>query len=180
MKEHFLTGDRVRLTRFQEGDVDQHLEWYDDSEFARMMSAMPMRPASREKTKKWFEEESPNSFVFAVRSLEDDMLLGIVSLEDILWPHGTSWLAIGMDPMRAGQGYGKEALKLLIRYGFHELNLSRIQLTVFGYNVRGRRLYESLGFVHEGTYRKFLKREGERHDMLLYGLLLEEWEAQHG
>ena len=70
------------------------------------------------------------------------------------------------------------ALRLLLRFAFDELNLYRVQLTVFSYNPRAIRLYEKLGFRHEGTFREFVQRDGARHDMLLYGLLRQEWEAQ--
>ena len=45
-------------------------------------------------------------------------------------------------------------------------------------NHKAIALYERLGFVHEGTHREFLERDGQRHDMLLYGMLRPEWEAR--
>lgn len=56
-----------------------------------------------------------------------------------------------------------------------ELNLYRLQRTVFSYNERAIRLYERCGFQREGAYRELLQRDGERYDMLLYGLLAHEW-----
>ncbi|HSO58507.1 MAG TPA: GNAT family protein, partial [Paenisporosarcina sp.] len=70
-----------------------------------------------------------------------------------------------------GKGFGKDAMQLVMNYAFNELNLHRLSLTVFGYNQGAIKLYESLGFRHEGTYREFLQRDGKRHDMHLYGLL---------
>ena len=60
---------------------------------------------------------------------------------------------------------------------FDELNLHRVQLTVFDYNKRAIALYEKLGFQHEGTFREFLHRDGRRYDMHLYGLLRREWQT---
>jgi RimJ/RimL family protein N-acetyltransferase len=57
------------------------------------------------------------------------------------------------------------------------MNLHRVGLTVFAYNERARALYEKMGFVHEGTQRERLHRDGERYDMLDYGILRREWEA---
>jgi RimJ/RimL family protein N-acetyltransferase len=67
-------------------------------------------------------------------------------------------------------------MRLTTAYAFRELNLYRISLTVFSYNTRAIRLYEKLGFVHEGVSRSALYRDGQRHDMLLMGLLRPEWE----
>jgi len=67
-------------------------------------------------------------------------------------------------------------MQLALQFAFNELNLHRLQLTVFSYNDRAIALYEKLGFQREGVYREFLQRDGERHDMYLYGLLLREWQ----
>jgi RimJ/RimL family protein N-acetyltransferase len=70
---------------------------------------------------------------------------------------------------------------LILRFAFHELNLHRVQLTVFEYNARAIALYERLGFRREGTYRETLLRDGKRFDMYLYGMLSHEWaELQSG
>jgi len=66
-------------------------------------------------------------------------------------------------------------MTLLLDYAFGELNLHRVQLTVFEYNERAIALYEKLGFRREGVYREFMQREGRRYGMYLYGLLHSEW-----
>ena len=66
----------------------------------------------------------------------------------------------------------------LLDPAFGELNLHRVQLTVFAYNERAIALYEKLGFVREGVYREFMACDGVRYDMYLYGLLRREWEAR--
>lgn len=72
-------------------------------------------------------------------------------------------------------GGGKSTVLNLIAFAFNELNLHRIQVTVFSYNERSISLVEKLGFQREGVYREFLQRDGRRHDMVLYGLLRHEW-----
>ena len=69
-------------------------------------------------------------------------------------------------------------MRLALKFAFDELNLHRVQLTVFAYNDRAIALYEKLGFQREGTFREFLHRDGARYDMYLYGLLRREWEAR--
>ena len=56
-----------------------------------------------------------------------------------------------------GRGLGTEALRLLVGHGFEQLGLHRISLTVYAFNVRGRRSYEKAGFVLEGTRRQALR-----------------------
>jgi RimJ/RimL family protein N-acetyltransferase len=66
-------------------------------------------------------------------------------------------------------------MEKVITFAFQELNLHRLQLSVFSYNQKAISLYERLGFKKEGTYREFLERDSKRFDMFLYGLLRHEW-----
>jgi RimJ/RimL family protein N-acetyltransferase len=66
-------------------------------------------------------------------------------------------------------------MALALDFAFRELNLHRVFLTVFSYNTAAMAMYEKLGFVHEGTHREHLQRDGQRFDMVLYGMLRREW-----
>ena len=104
-----------------------------------------------------------------------DDLLGYIELDGILWNQGTSWVSIALgEAEQRGHGFGSEALTLALRFAFDELNLRRVQLTVFSYNTRAIATYERLGFTREGTFREALQRDGQPYDMLLYGLLRRE------
>lgn len=78
-----------------------------------------------------------------------------------------------------GKGYGSEALILLLNYAFLEMNLHRVYLRVFSFNKKAIRLYEKLGFSHEGTSREALFREGVWHDIVHMGQLQSEYFKQH-
>lgn len=173
-----LEGHHIRLTRFQPEDTEVMQRLLDDATFARHFSATPYRHLSMDKIEKMMATDAPETFRFAIRNFEDERMIGIVALEDILYTHGTAWLMIGIDPDCEGQGYAADAMETVLEYAFAELNLHRIQLTVFEYNTRAIQLYERLGFVQEGRYRAFLRRDGKRYDMLLYGLLEPEWREQ--
>jgi len=179
---NLLQGEKIRLTAVKKEDLPAFAAWFEDTRFARMLDSLPAYAKQPESWEKWLKEVSKGkeSFTFAIRLPDKPEIIGFVELEDIQWNHGTGWLAIGLGKeTHQGQGYGREAMHLILRYGFHELNLHKIQLTVFSYNERAKKLYESLGFVPEGVYREFLYRDGVRHDMLLYGLLRREWKASN-
>ena len=161
-------------------DLPAIARWYNDAGFMRLWDARPAYPKTEEVLKEELEEgrKSQNMFAFAARLLEDDRLIGYLELDGILWTHGVSWLSIGIgDQADRGKGYGREALGLALRFAFGELNLHRVQLTVFEYNETAIALYEKLGFRREGVYREFMQRDGRRYDMYLYGLLRAEWSA---
>ncbi len=75
-----------------------------------------------------------------------------------------------------GKGYGTDAMRVVLRYAFTELNLHRVSLTVFEYNPRAIRSYEKAGFTLEGREREAVFRSGKRTDMIYMGVLREDWE----
>jgi RimJ/RimL family protein N-acetyltransferase len=171
-------GDRVRLGAFQPEDISAFQRWYQETEFTRFLDSAPSVPRSESKVARWLEEEERNrdSYIFAIRTLDTDTLIGFIQLDGILWNQGSAWLVIGIgEPQYRGRGYGHEAISLMLQFAFDELNLHRVQLTVFSYNAQAIQLYERLGFRREGIMREALHRDGARHDVFLYGLLRHEW-----
>jgi len=178
-----LRGERIRLTPMRIEDAPALARWWENGEFMRMYDAVPAIPKTEAQIVKEIQtiQEQHNSFRFAIRDLADDMVFGQFEIDGIDWQHRVTYVGIVIfDPERRGRGYGREAMELGLRFAFHELNLHRIALTVFAYNTQAIALYERLGFVHEGTHREYLERDGQRHDMLLYGLLRHEWEGRVG
>jgi RimJ/RimL family protein N-acetyltransferase len=176
-----LHGNRVRLTALTSGDLPTFAQWYQDTEFLRFFDSRPAFPKAQPELGRWLEElqKATDGFTFGIRLLNSDGLLGYLELDDIDWQHGVCGLGVGIgDRANWGQGYGFEASQLALEFAFHELNLHRVQGTVFSYNARSQALFAKLGFQREGTYREYLQRDGQRHDMFLYGLLRQEWQAQ--
>jgi len=153
--------------------------WSRDSEFRRLLDADPARPLRAKPAEEHLEREGADPrvmFVFDIHALADDRLLGFIGLGGVNWSHGDSWLFIGIgDRADWSQGCGSDALKLILRYGFAELNLHRVSLTVFEYNGRAMRTYEKAGFVTEGRVRAYLNREGRRWDVIYMGVLRADW-----
>jgi RimJ/RimL family protein N-acetyltransferase len=180
---NLLRGDRVRLTALTRSDLTTIARWHEDAQFLRLFDAVPAYPKTEASLAQWLEEgqKATNHFVFAVRPLDIEELLGYVELDGILWSQGVCGIAIAIgEPANRGQGYGREATQLALAFAFDELNLRRVTFTAFSYNERSIALAERLGFQREGIFREFLQRDGRCHDMLLFGLLRHEWEAHGG
>jgi RimJ/RimL family protein N-acetyltransferase len=75
------------------------------------------------------------------------------------------------------QGYGTEAMRMLLRYGFDTLNLNRIMLEVYETNKRGQKAYEKAGFKLEGRKRQGMYKNGRYIDILLMSVLRDEWQG---
>jgi RimJ/RimL family protein N-acetyltransferase len=174
-------GDLVRLTALEPEDVPTLIRWHQNAAFLRLFDSRPAYPKTEAELKEWLEElrKDENTFAFAVRPREGEELAGYLEVDGVDWQHGACGMGLGFgDRADWGQGYGYEATELGLRYAFDELNMHRVTITVFGYNERSIALAEKAGFQQEGVFRERLQRDGKRYDMLLYGLLRYEWEAQ--
>jgi len=154
--------------------------WNRDSEFGRLLDARVANQISVKKLTEWItqdqEKNPPAFYFFAIRTLEGDRLIGFTDLEGDLYPHSEAFVGIGIGEREYwGKGYGTDAMKVILRYAFQELNLRRVALDTFEYNPRAIRSYEKVGFVYEGRVREFLYREGRRWDLIFMGILREEW-----
>jgi RimJ/RimL family protein N-acetyltransferase len=186
MNDDLLRGNLVRLT-MDEPEVlaKAFAGWQRDSEYWRLLASDPSRPNSVKATQDWLEKElfkdPPDFHMFTIRRLDDDRLIGEIGLDGIDLPHGDTFIGIGLGERDSwGRGYGSDAMRIILRFAFTELNLRRVSLDVFEYNPRAIASYRKVGFVEEGRLRRFLHRDGRRWDLIFMGLLREEWEIHRG
>jgi len=179
MNIDLLRGELIRLTVEDPETLAKLVsQWSADSEYSRLLDWDPARRHSAKNAQKWFEKqaEDDNSYLFAIHTLEGDHIIGEIGLDGIRWTHGDCFVGIGLgDREYWGKGYGTDAMKVILRYAFTELNLQRVTLDVFEYNPRGMRSYEKAGFVLEGRQRGMILRDGRRWDVIYMGILKEEW-----
>ena len=181
--ETLFTGKLVRLAAPSRDDAEAFARWSQDAGYMRQLDTDYARPYSAEGYIERFNpgHDSPNTVAFHLRTLDDDRLIGFVALHSIEWNNQAGLLSIGIgEPGYRGRGYGADALRLILRYAFEELNLYRVGLDVIADNARAIRAYEKAGFKHEGAMRGAVLRDGQRCDRLLMGILRDEWAATEG
>jgi RimJ/RimL family protein N-acetyltransferase len=173
---------RGRLVYLAAQDADSEAEtvasWSHDSEFLRLLSDSPARPRTTQYWKHSLSDgaDNPTGFPFGIHALDDGRLIGFVALWITSWPSAEAAVAIGLGKAAdRGRGYGTDAMRVALRYGFAELNLERVTLGAFSHNARGIRAYEKAGFVREGQEREWLRRDGERYGQVSMGILRADW-----
>lgn len=180
-----LQGKLIRLSAMEADEAGKAFSrWSRDSEFMRLFNSDAARTISITKEKKWIEkeleEQSASLYWFSIRKLDDNTLLGEIDLYVHNWSARDTFVAIGIGERDFwDKGYGTDAMNVILRYAFTEINMKRVSLGVFEYNPRAIRSYEKTGFRHEGRIRGLLNREGKRWDMLSMSILREEWMEQH-
>ena len=121
------------------------------------------------------KENLPAGYGIVVKGT--DKVIGSV---DFNHRHEDDVLEIGytLHPDYWGRGYVPEAARTLINLDFKELELHKIELTCFGYNVQSQRVVEKLGFTLEARIRDRKDAQGNRCDSFIYGLLKSEWDEK--
>jgi RimJ/RimL family protein N-acetyltransferase len=168
-----------------EKDPEVESRWTHDSEFMRLMETGPARPLSAAMIKKQYEklekqiEEDRNIYHFMIRAREDERLIGKAVVQGIEWTNGNGMIRLGLGAAQdRRKGYGTQALRMLLRFAFAELNLFRVSAIVPEYNEGAIALLQKLGFVQEVCRRKSLERDVRRWDLYVFGLLNDEWQTQ--
>ena len=175
-------GELVRLAAIDpEADAEVFAEWFDDPMSTRLAGFRPVWPMNRASAQERLEEwvkASPGTINFAARTIADDRLVGGIGLMDINGADGHAQLGLSIYKQDDwGHGYGREMIVLALRYAFNELNLYRVWLTTPGFNERAMKLYEKLGFRHEGRGREHILLDGTRWDIVYMGMLRDEFEG---
>lgn len=181
MSATLFQGEKVRLVAIDPKMMGKTIaRWGQNSTYARLLDSDPAKLFSAKGSEKWLEKmlvkEVSNDIMLAIHTLDDDRMIGFIGFDGISWTHGNTWVGIGLgEEQYWGQGYGTDAMRIMLRYAFTELNLHRVTLNVFGYNERAIRSYEKAGFQVEGRERDALNRDGRRWDIIYMGILKAAW-----
>ena len=178
-----ILAERVRLRRVEREDLPRFVAWLNDPEVRRQLALV--YPVGFAHEEAWFEAQhkaesavQPFSVDVRAHSTPDAGLepgwkhVGGAGFHSVDWPSRSAELGIVLGSRDSwGQGYGTDATRALVGWGFRELNLNRVWLRVFEDNARGIRCYEKVGFRIEGRLRQDRFREGRYLDTLVMGIL---------
>lgn len=171
-------SDRIILRKMTSEDTELYHQWRNDIEV--MQSTAPLLDVYNIKETEEFVTHvilgSHFSKSYIIVEKESKKPIGVTSLINIDYKNRNAECIIDIGDKEAwGKGYGAEVMKLLLDFGFLEMNLHRIFLRVFSFNDRAIKLYEKLGFQQEGKLRESIFRGGQWHDILHMSILENEY-----
>ena len=173
-----LIGDNIYLSPISVDDVEQYAEMVNNIKVSVGLGYLSYTNIIDFESEKEFLISVKKEKMFAVRLLENDELLGNIGFNslDIINRNGALGVLIG-NPKYQRKGYGTEALKLILDYGFSFLNLRNISLNVFEYNEVAYNLYKKIGFKEAGRLRKAVEILGKTYDVIIMDMLKEEFQS---
>lgn len=176
MKNPFLIGPRLYLRALEREDAPRLAGYINDPAVRRTLLAH--RPMSLGQEQAWLEGlgKDDHHVVMGIARQGDDELIGATGLHRIDFKARNAELGLSLGDRSAwGQGFGTEATRMMLDYGFGTLNLHRVWLLVYASNAPAIRVYEKAGFRKEGVLREHYFMEGHYEDGVLMGILSSEW-----
>lgn len=185
----YLFSERLRLRAAEPSDIPNFLVWINDPEVTENL--VLRQPVSSVEEERWYQN-------MLKRPVDEHSMVIEVKKEGSSASGAVSWVAIGNIQFLAinwinrntevgimigdkeywNQGYGTEAMQLMLSHGFSTLNLHRIWLQVYDKNLRGLKAYEKAGFIVEGKLREAHYQHGTYYDVIIMSVLKDNWSSR--
>jgi len=168
-----IIGERIYLSPINKDDAEIYTKWLNDPEVTKNLT-LHNSVITLSKEKEMLEKLS-EGYIFAIVK-NDDTLIGNIGMHDIdnICRKATLGLFIG-DAENRGKGYGSEALRLILEYGFNTLNMHNIMLLVHSDNNQGIACYKKVGFKEFGRRRECVFKNGQYFDEIYMEMLASEF-----
>lgn len=172
--------DRLRLRPFVMADAPQVQQLVSDRAIADTTLNIP-HPYPEDGATEWIAHHqekvaSGEAFVWAITAAESGTLLGSISLH-CRSKHSRAELGYWIGVPFWGSGYCTEAARVVVRFGFDEINLNRIFAHHMTRNPASGRVLQKLGMKHEGTLRQHIRKWHQYEDLAIYAILQQDYKA---
>ncbi|KPU46380.1 spermidine N(1)-acetyltransferase [Oxobacter pfennigii] len=173
-----IVGSKVYIRRMEKEDIAAIHKWSNDVELKELYDmVMDFKSYDELMDKFYTRQDNENSVDFTIIEKDSKKPVGRCLLTDIDYINKkcTCSVFIG-DKESRDKDYGAEAMSLLLKFAFEDLNVNRVGLWVFDYNKRAIKTYKSCGMKVEGIMREGVYRNGKYHDVYHMGILRSEYE----
>ncbi len=176
---YFLEADRLYLRSHEPEDADKAYRWFNNCEIKRLIGEVyPLsKTEAKEKLEEWTRDR--NSLSLSIVTKKGNILIGVAGLIKIDTVHRRAELAIIIGEEEYwSKGYGTEAIRTLLDYGFSRLNLNMVYLGVIDINERAVKAYRKVGFVQDGVVREKYLIDGKFCNCIMMSILKREFEKK--
>lgn len=168
-----IVSEKMHLRALEEKDCDMLLRIINDPDTERMLGGSSF-PVSSVAQKDWLINKASGKNILRcaiVPADNNDVAVGTAMLTDIDEKNATAEIHIKLDLEVRHEGYGTQAINLLVKYAFEQLRLNCLYAKILEANIPSQKLFEKCGFSKEGVLRSRLYKDGEYKDLLIYSIL---------
>jgi len=168
-----LTGDLICLEPPSDDLAGLYRDWFADTE----VNLYTLRfPPSRKRSTRWIEEAEASEKDVLWMMTVDGRPIGTTQVDSINWHHRHADIAMIIgERAEWGKGYGTEAVRLMTRFAFEELNLEKLTGEAIVENAGSVRAMEKAGFRQWGLARRHFYQAGHWSDVWFGEVLRDEW-----
>jgi len=165
-----IEGKRVNLRAIERSDLATLRDMRNDTrsnQYFRTWRQLNMDD------QEWFFKNvvmGDNHIVFGIENKIGE-LIGVCRLSFINWQTRSAETGIYIKIEEEGKGYGTEALRMLVDFGFNQANLHRIKAGIRADNTASIEIFNKVGFEVEGTLRDSFFRNGRYYDTIVMSIL---------
>lgn len=172
-----LAGEHTCLREFEPADVDDVAAIVGDDRVTTWLSfdsrdraeAADLVTATLERAR----QEPRDEFYLAITRRGDDRMIGFARLA--LTGVRAAKLGYAVAADHWGHGYATDAVRQLLQFAFHSLDLHRVSAAIGPGNLASIAVVKRLGLTYEGRIRHHVRTNGEWRDSLLYAILADDW-----
>ena len=174
-----LVGKKCYLSPCSVEDAEKWAEWFNDLAVTLPLGDEAYTPSTPDSEREAISGIiKSKAHIFNIGDLETDMPVGRCLLFNVDHVNRSAMFGIFIgEKSYWGKGYGHEATKLLLDYGFNLLNLNSVMLGVFSFNERAMRSYKGVGFKEIGRRRQARIIGEQKFDVIFMDILTEEFES---
>lgn len=181
MCENERRTDMVELKYFECSDFNQLIDWIESPEFLLQWGGpefeFPLNEIQLEKYLQNANSVGAEKLVYKVINKETNTVIGHICLGQIDRKNKSARIGkvlVG-DKNGRGKGIGQEMIKEILKIAFDQLQLHRVSLGVFDFNISAISCYEKVGFIKEGLQREVRKKGDEYWNLWEMSILENEW-----
>ena len=183
----FIKGKRISLRSITKDDLEIMKDWVNNPTITEymIMGTFPDSGVIYCTSDSIYDEFDKmlcnrDDIIFSIVN-QSDLVIGLIGLYDIKWvPRDSELRIIIGNENYLSNGYGTEAIRLLLEYGFNKLNLHNIHLGVNSEDIRANKCYVKSGFRYDGIVRDVSFRNGKYYNRNYYSILEDEWRKDNG
>lgn len=172
-----FTGKNIRLRSYKIEEVETVLNLIEEEGLRDTLSKAPIFPYSFEDEKAFIEgslHQNGFKYNFAIELIKDKSLIGGCGIHESDEKNRNVTIGIWVGKAYQGLGYGSDALRVLSKFIFEELNMHKIKLRYYAFNKKARICYDAVGFKEEGVHKDECFRWGRYNDEISMSLFRED------
>ncbi len=174
-----LVGERITLAPARPEHLPEFVRWFADLEVTRFL--LVRFPFSEKQEQEWYDSVAGDRTCVHWAIFREERLIGVTGIHQIDWinRNAITGTILGVRD-EWGKGFATEAVRLRTQFAFQELNLERLESQSFAENGGMHKALQRSGYREIGRRSHARFSEGSWHDIILFELLRDQWQAAAG